>query len=241
MMLFVRERLERFDSFFVDEKQFPWFDLPHKLGLNEVEGAGLGGNNGCPLKLTEDQGPEAKRVPDCDHFLFCQNEQRISPFNLFEGMNRPFHRSFFFGTGDEVNDHLGIHVRLEDGSLGFEFALDEKGIAQVSVVGNGQASLVIIHDKRLSIFEFARTCSGVSDMTDSAFSGEFLQYIVGEYFGDQSHLAIMMEVSAIRGGNTGTLLAAMLKRIKTQISMIRSFKMVINTKNAAHFSSPNLL
>jgi len=59
------------------------------------------------------------------------------------------------GAGHEMNDDLGIHIRLKNGSFGFEFAFNERGIGQITVVGNGQTSLVIIHRKGLRIFELA--------------------------------------------------------------------------------------
>jgi hypothetical protein len=44
----------------------------------------------------------------------------------------------------------------------------------------------------------------------------------------------MMELPVIGGDNPGTLLTAMLKGIEAQIGEIRRFKMIINTKDAAH-------
>jgi hypothetical protein len=60
MMLFVRKRLERFDSFLIDKEDFPWFDFPDKLGSDEVKSAGLRGNYRCILKLSEDGGTSIK-------------------------------------------------------------------------------------------------------------------------------------------------------------------------------------
>ena len=181
-MLFVGERLERFGSFFIDEENFSWLDLPHKFGPDEVKSAGLGGNDGRILQLTKHQGPEAKWIPGGHHFLFCQDEQRVGPFDLFEGVHHPLNGGFLLRTCDEVNDHLGIHVRLENGSLGFELAFNQKGIGEIAVVGYGKASLVIIYGKRLSIFEFARTSSGISDMTDGTSPRESLQNIFCKHF-----------------------------------------------------------
>jgi hypothetical protein len=44
----------------------------------------------------------------------------------------------------------------------------------------------------------------------------------------------MEELSPIRGDNAGALLAAMLKGIKSQVGEVRSFRVVVNPKDAAH-------
>jgi hypothetical protein len=75
-------------------------------------------------------------------------------------------------------------------------------------------------------------------MTDGTFSRESLQNILSEDLRDQSHLAVMMELSIVRGDDPSTLLTTMLKGIETEIGEIGRFKMIINPKDTAHGFSP---
>src|SRR4030042_6765451 len=130
-------------------------------------------------------------------------------------MDRPLDNGFFFKSGNEVNNHFSIHVRLENGSPGFKFAFNEGSIGEIPIMGDGETSPMVIHDKRLGVFEFTRTRRGITDMADGASSGEFLQNLFGEYFGDQTHLGGMMKLSMVGRDNPSALLTTMLKGIET--------------------------
>jgi len=107
-------------------------------------------------------------------------------------------------------------------------------------VRDGHASLGIIDQKGLGVFELTRSGGRIADVTNGALPGEPFQGVPGEDLGDQSHLSVMVELSPIRRDDASTLLAPMLKSIEAEISMIGCFMMIKDTKDPAHPTLLNL-
>src|SRR5512139_2192869 len=105
-----RKRFKGLNAIPIDEDDLSRVDFSNKFGTNEVEGAGFRGNDRRILQFPQDEGSESKRVPRGYHLLLGKEEQGIGSFHLLKCLNRPFCESLFLGTGDEVDNHFGIHI-----------------------------------------------------------------------------------------------------------------------------------
>ena len=53
--------------------------------------------------------------------------------------------------GHEVNDNLGVHGGLEDGTFLFQAVMEFLGVDQVAVMTDGQSLTAVMHHKGLGI------------------------------------------------------------------------------------------
>jgi hypothetical protein len=57
------------------------------------------------------------------------------------------------GAGDEVDDHLGVDLRLEDGAFLDQPGADLLGVGEVAVVDDAQVALTVADHHRLRVVE----------------------------------------------------------------------------------------
>jgi hypothetical protein len=57
-----------------------------------------------------------------------------------------------------------------------------------------------------------------------------------EGFGDVTHRALESQINAIRSNDAARLLAAMLKRVQTEVSQSCSIRVAVNSKHATLFT-----
>ncbi len=77
------------ESIFVNNHHLPGSDLPLEFRPNEIEGAGLRGNEIGVLLTPQYKGSKAMGVAHRDHLVLAQKEKTISPFYLLESPDCP--------------------------------------------------------------------------------------------------------------------------------------------------------
>jgi hypothetical protein len=73
-------------------------------------------------------------------------------------------------------------------------------------------------------------------MTDGHVTGQSFQDSWRENIVDQAHLPMFEDPRPLRGGDAGTLLAAMLERVQTQVGHVGRFRMAVYAEDATLFS-----
>ena len=89
-----------------------------------------------------------------------------------------------------MQKQFGIGGGLEDRAFHKELVLDFFGIRQISIMGDGDASLVAFNCQGLGIFQFIATVSAVADMTNTNLAQPFALQITAQYLVDHSQIFV---------------------------------------------------
>jgi hypothetical protein len=84
-------------------------------------------------------------------------------------------------------------------------------VDNIPVVGQGNRIGTCANDDRLDITYPTGTSCRITIMANGDIPGELTQGLLTEYLGHQAHISTEVDVFAIGGSNTGTLLATMLE------------------------------
>ena len=79
----------------------------------------------------------------------------------------------------------------------------------------------------------ALALSGVTVMADGVDAYQVFDYVLFEDVGDEAHLAMRDQPPAIRGNDTGGLLAAVLQRVETEVNHVGGFRMSVDSHHRA--------
>ncbi len=135
----------------VDPDEVAWQQLPHGRRADEIEGAGLGGHDQPRANAADEHGPEAARIHRCIDRSPDSDHQRVRAIHLLECVaDLPLHRGRR-GASDQVNEHLVVDFRLEEGAVADESFPEFNRVGQVAVVGHRHRTGVIIDEIRLGV------------------------------------------------------------------------------------------
>ena len=119
-------------------------------------------------------------------------------------------------TGDQVQDHLGVRGRLEDGALGDQPLAQGQEVGQVAVVGDGDAAGLQVGEHRLDVAQDAAAGGGIAGVADGRAPGSRSSRSRRKGVGDVAHVAFGVEALAVERGDAAGLLAAVLQGVQAQ-------------------------
>ena len=138
------------------------------------------------------------------------------------------------GARDKVHNDFRIDGRLEDRALLLEVMADLSGIRQIAVVGKRDLAARIVDEQRLRVSKQARARRRIAHMADGNALILHVRDLMAEYFIDEAHAARHIHPGAIRDGDAGTLLPAMLQGVEAEIRQTGDiFRMGVHAVNAA--------
>ena len=134
-----------------------------------------------------------------------------------------------------MQDHLRVGRRLEDRASLHELVLELAGIDEIAVVPDRDLPVRAIDQNRLRVIDVAVAGRRVAHVTDRDVAGQFFERLFRKRIGHITHRLRDADGAAVRRGDAGAFLAAMLKRIKTQVGQVGSLRVPEDAENAAFF------
>src|SRR4051812_953644 len=106
--------------------------------------------------------------------------------------------AYMRGLGKQMNDDLGVGRALEDVTLLFILAAQERGVHEISVVRHRNRTHVKLAQQRLRVAELARARRRVAHMPDRRATGEiFTQSALRKDLADESHIGMPAKGRAV--------------------------------------------
>ena len=196
----------------IDDYYLSGFDFPDKLGPKIVQRTALGGDDPALSTLAEAEGPDAQGVSGSDDTVLGQPDQRKRSFKPSHALEDPLFPAGAGGVHHHPGDDLGIGGRCEDtGSLGLQLFLQLQGVDDIAVIGQGQCACGAVNHQGLRIAQLAGAGCGIAGMPNGQLAREGLEIIFAKNLGNQSHFRVDGNSLAVRGGDAGAFLAAMLE------------------------------
>ncbi len=211
------------------------FHLADEFRADQIQGAGLAGEDDGLVESSDDQRPEAERVACGNHLVLAHQYQGVRPMHPGERLGQSPAADRRVGPGNQMENNFAVRGRLKDGSRRLQFLPEHPGIDQVSVVGDGDLSPTGLHRQGLGILDIAGSGRRVADVTDGPRSSQLLQVLLAKNLSDQSHPPLDGKwFSQIPGrDDAGALLPPMLKGIETVVGQLCRIGMVVHPEDSA--------
>src|SRR5690606_36186559 len=103
----------------VDDDQLARLDIAYKLGAEDVQRTGLGGEDRRALQVAQHQRPDAPGIAHADQLLRGQCHQRVGTLDLFEGIDDAIHHGRLAAQRYQMRDDFRVHGGPEDAALGY--------------------------------------------------------------------------------------------------------------------------
>ncbi len=118
---------------------------------------------------------------------------------------------------DQGGDHLGVGRRPEPDPVRDELVAEDAGVRQVAVVAERDGARPPVVDERLGVRPVHAAGRRVAGVADRDLTGERLQLLLVEHLGDEPHVAEHRQATALRDGDPGRLLPAVLQREEGEV------------------------
>ena len=146
------------------------------------------------------------------------------------------HEGRLAGAVDQVHEHLGVGIRVEDRALVLEVAAQAHAVGEVAVVAQRHVAVVEAEDERLDVVGGAGAGGGVVHMADGLVSGEPADLaFVAEHLGQQAKAAMADQMAIVVRHDAGALLAAMLQGVESEIGETGGVGVAPDAENSAFF------
>ena len=200
-----------------DDHHLAGLQIAHKARADDVERAGLRGEDPRAVEIAQYQRTDAQRVAAADHFLGGERDQRERALQLL-------HRVDEAGIGvarlrgrDQVQDRLGVGCGREDRALLLQRALHGHRVGDVAIVRDRQTALGKLREERLHIAQAGAARCRIPRMADGARAGQAVDDgLLGEGVADQADMALDVELVVVIGDDAGRFLAAMLQSVQPE-------------------------
>ena len=229
-----RERLAGVEAGVVDPHDLARAHVAHLLGADEVERAGLGGDDPVVADPPERERADPMRVAERNERVLCHRDHRVGALEaLHRGGNGLRERR---GIAREQRcDDLGVGARDELDPVGDQLLSERGELDEVAVVPEGDGSRRALMDERLRVLPVGATGGRVPRVPDRDIAGECRELLLVEHLRHEPHLAKRGDAPSFRDRDPGRLLTTMLEGEQAEVREPGNVTLVrAHAEDAAH-------
>ena len=95
---------------------------------------------------------------------------------------------------DEVDEHLGVAVALEDRAARLELGAELLGVGEVAVVADGERAARVVDGDGLRVLDVRAARGRVAHVADGDAPGQLAELLLREGVLDEAHRAVRVEL-----------------------------------------------
>ena len=223
----------------VEDEDFAVFDVAHVLRADDVERAGLGGEDGTAVELAEHQRPDAERIARADELLVGEADEGIGAFEHAQSFDEAVDEAVAVRARHQMQDHLGVGGRLHHGAFAHQLAAQRQAVGEIAVVADGKAAGIELGKQRLHVAQDGFAGRRIAHMADRGVAGQPIDHLApGEGVADQAEAAFGVEALAVERDDAGGFLAAVLERMQAERGNRGGVGMAEDAEYSAFFAEP---
>ena len=134
--------------------------------------------------------------------------------------------------GQQMDNDFAVAGRLKNRALFLQFGPQPRCVGQIAVVADGDLAAGAVDDQRLGVLDVGAARGGVADVADGQMPGQRAENVFVEHLSDQPHTPVGTQVHAIRRGDAGAFLPAVLERVQSVVRQFRCIRMTVNAEQA---------
>ncbi len=192
----------------VDPDQLPRLDLPDERGADDVQGAGLRGDDEALRELADRERPQAVGVPSCEDRTLVGHHEAEGAFEFGED---PHRRPLEVVVGHLRREHRRDEVGVgRGGGRATQAGHQLLRVHQIPVVPQGECSDAIVLEDRLRVVPGGGAGGRVAGVPHGEVPLEGRQRGLVEDLRDQPEVLVDQDVMAVGDRDTRRFLAAVL-------------------------------
>ena len=193
------------------------FHIAHEAGADDVQGAGLGGENVVSVELAEHERADAERVARADQLLVREADERVGALDLAERLDEAVENARLAALGDQMQHDLGVRRRLVDRAFADQLPAQCQAVGEIAVMGDRETAAVEFREEWLHVAQDRLAGGRIAHMADRGGAGQVVDGRArGEVIADEAETALRAEALAIECDDARGLLAAMLEGVQTE-------------------------
>ncbi len=126
----------------VEDHDFAILDVADIFRADDVERAGLRGQDRAAVELAEHQRADAERVARADQLLVGEADEGIGAFQRAQALDEAVDEARLLRARDQMQHHLGVGGGLHDGALMHELLAQRQPVGEVAVMADGEAERI---------------------------------------------------------------------------------------------------
>ena len=183
---------------FVEDHDLAVLDVAHIVRADDVERAGLRGEDRTVAELADHQRADAERVARADELLVGEANEGIGALDLAQPVDEAVDEAVAARLGDEMQDHLGVGGRLHHRAVAHELAAEREAVGEIAVVADREAAGIELGEQRLHVAQDGFAGGRVAHMADRHGAGQPIDDLApGKGVADETQPALGMEPLAV--------------------------------------------
>ena len=233
------DRLAEARALLVDDHQLAGPQLALEAGADQVERAGLGRQHPGVVEAADDQRADPVGVAEAGQATLREHDRRKRALDVRHRVGHGVGQVGGRVLRDQRRDHLGVGGRLEPDAPLAQVGTEGRRVGQVAVVAERDRSVGRVAHDRLRVLPHRRAGGGVARVADRDVAREAGEARLVEHLVHEAHVLHRHHARAVRDGDPGALLAAVLERIEAEVGEPRDVAVVIagrvvDAEDAAH-------
>ena len=205
------------NAVFGDDHDLAVLDLADELRADDVERAGLRGEDRRAVEIAEHKRANPQGVPRADQLLVGQRHERERALDGAQGVDELVDEARLPALRHQMQDHFRVRGRLADRPALHQLLSKRERVGQVAVVAHGEAPGGKIREQGLNVAQNGVAGGRVANVADCAMALEPVHRAAfGKVISDQAEAAFGIEPLAVEGNDTGRFLPAMLQGVEAQ-------------------------
>ena len=180
---------------FVEHDDLAVLDVADVVRADDVERAGLRGQDRTAVEHAEHQRADAERIARADQLLVGQRRRRRRRLRAARrpSMKRSI-KPVALRARDQMQDHLGVGGRLDDRAVAHELAAQRQAVGQVAVVADREAAAVEFGEQRLHVAQDGLAGGRIAHVADRRRARQAVDDLAaGEVVADQAQAPLGMK------------------------------------------------
>ena len=224
---------------FVEDENLAVLHVAHVLRADDVERAGLRGEDRTAVELAEHQRPDAERVAGADQLLVGQADEGVGAFEHAQPVDEAIDETIAVRARDQMEDHLRVGRRLHHGAFAHQLAAQRQAIGEIAVMADGKAAGIELGEQRLHVAQNGIAGGRITHMADCGVAGQAIDHLAARKgVADEAEATLGVETLAVEADDAGGFLAAMLQRVQAERGNRRGVGVAEDTEYAALFTQP---
>ena len=162
-----------------DHDDLAVLDVADEAGADDVEGAGLRGQDVAPVEFAQHQRADAERVAGADQLLVGQRDEGVGAFELRIASTKRSTKRLRRERATRWTIDLGVRGRLADGAVADQVAAQRQAVGEVAVMGDREAAAVELREERLHVAQDRLAGGRVAHVADRREAFEALDRACG--------------------------------------------------------------
>ena len=110
------------------------------MRADNVEGAGLGGENWAAIQFAKHERTNAERIAGADELLIGEPGEGVRAFEHAQALDQPVDKTIAVRAGHQMQDHFRIGGGLHHGAVAHELTPQAQAVRKIAIMADRKSA-----------------------------------------------------------------------------------------------------